>query len=91
MLNVKVLDTDVRNDISRMLTTLLIAKVGNHLSTQKIEQVSRSLGLKNPFMQEDLGSGYVSTLYRYSVMYIVYNICLQASWVQRIQVFEEQN
>ena len=62
-INVKVLDTDIRNDISRTLTTLLTAKVGNYPSTQQIEQVSRSLILKYPFMKDDLGSGYVSTLF----------------------------
>ena len=62
-INVKVLDTDIRNDISRTLTTLLTAKVGNNPSTQQIEQVSRSLILKYPFMRDDLGSGYVGTLF----------------------------
>ena len=80
-----VFQTDIRNDVSRTLTTLLTAKVGNNPSTQQIEQVSRSLILKYPFMKDDLGSGYVSTLYKNSDMYIVYNICLQTSWVQRIQ------
>ena len=51
---------NVRNDIARTLATLLAAKVGNNPSTQQIEQVSRSLILKYPFMKDDLGSGYVS-------------------------------
>ena len=61
-IDIKFLDPDVRN-ISRTLTTLLTAKVGNHPSTQKIEQVSRNLNLKYPFMKDDLGSGYVSALF----------------------------
>ena len=53
------LDADSRNDICRTLTTLLAAKVGNHPSRQQIEQVSRSLIMKYPFMKDDMGSGYV--------------------------------
>ena len=62
-IDAQLLDGDsrnVRNDIARTLATLLVAKVGNSPSRQQIEQVSRSLILKYPFMKDDLGSGYVS-------------------------------
>jgi hypothetical protein len=76
---------NVRNDIARTLTTLLVAKVGNNPSTQQIEQVSRSLILKYPFMKDDLGNGYVSINFVYLCMSIfVLYFMLQKSWVERI-------
>lgn len=45
------LDTKVRNDISRTLTTLLSAKVGSNPRSQEIEQVARNLILKYTFMK----------------------------------------
>ena len=62
-IDAKFLDTDVRNDISRTLTTLLTAKVGSHPRSQEIEQVARNLILKYPVMKDDLGSGYISSFF----------------------------
>ena len=87
-IDAKLLDGDcrnVRNDIARTLATLLAAKVGNNPSTQQIEQVSRSLILKYPFMKDDLGSGYVSNcvLVCEYIILLLY-LMLQKSWVERI-------
>ena len=56
----KKLDAKVRCDIVRTMVTLLIAKSGPHPKKSEIEQFSRQLVLKYPYMRDDIGTGYVS-------------------------------
>ena len=64
-IDAKVLNKESRNDITRTLVTLIVAKHGSNPGKAKCEEVSRKLILKYPFMKDDLGSGYVSTFLLY--------------------------
>ena len=51
---------DARSDIVRTLVTLLTARVGPNPTHDQLGDIARQLVLKYPFMQDDLGNGYVS-------------------------------
>ena len=59
-LETKAVSDEARNYIIRRLVTLLIAKYGSKPSRRQCEQASRALILQYPFLEDDLGPGYVS-------------------------------
>ena len=61
-INNKVLDSGARN-ISRMIVTLLTAKLGAKFGKDRIEHAARKLILKYPFMADNIGKYLVCIKY----------------------------
>ena len=77
-----VLDDECRSDITRTLVTLLTAQYGARPGKDRCQELARQLILTYPFMKDDMGSGYVSPIYR-SFLSLYFD--MQASWVFKMQ------
>ena len=58
----KQLKWTARCDIVRTLGMLLVANHGPNPTKQQVENICKQLILTHPFMRDDIGTGYVSTL-----------------------------